>query len=178
MTVSMPMPPRPPRRALLGLGAALAAASLLLTAGCGFHLRAPEALPYARLALSGFGNRSTMADEIRRALPPETRITKDVREAQVVIESLEDTRDTTVEASTSIGQVRELKLHVKLRFRVLRPDGHELLKATEIERERDLSYNESNALAKDTELNALYQDMQSDIAVQLMRMLAALGRAG
>jgi hypothetical protein len=61
---------------------------------------------------------------------------------------------------------------------VLRPDGAELLPPTEVERFRDLTYDEKDALAKDTELNTLYRDMQSDIAVQIIRVLAALGKPG
>ncbi len=161
------------RRAALGtLAVALAAG----VAGCGFHLRVPQALNYERIALSGFGDRSTMADEIRRALPDTTHIVPNVLEAQVVIEALIDTRETSVEASTSFGQVREMQLHVRLRYRVLRPDGAVLLPPTEVERFRDLTYDEKDALAKDTELNSLYRDMQSDIAVQLVRVLAALGK--
>ena len=38
-----------------------------------------------------------------------------------------------------------------------------------------MSYDEKDALAKDTELNSLYRDLQSDMAVQLVRVLAAVG---
>jgi LPS-assembly lipoprotein len=147
--------------------------------GCGtggFHLRAPQEIPYKRIALSGFADRSTMAAEIKRALPETTAIVPNVRDAEVVIEALVDTRETPVEASTAFGQVRELRLHCLLRYRVVRPDGTELLKAADFERFRDLTYDESAALAKDTELNTLYRDMQSDIAIQLMRILAAIGK--
>jgi LPS-assembly lipoprotein len=168
---TVPTPPR--RRATLALLAAALAAGV---AGCGFHLRVPQVLNYERIALSGFGDRSTMADEIRRALPETTHIVPSVLDAQVVIEALIDTRETSVEASTAFGQVRELQLHVRLRYRVLRSDGAVLLPPTEVERFRDLTYDEKDALAKDTELNSLYRDMQSDIAVQLVRVLAALGK--
>jgi LPS-assembly lipoprotein len=161
------------RRASLALLAAVLAAGV---AGCGFHLRVPQTLNYERIALSGFAERSTMADEIRRALPATTHIVPSVLDAQVVIEALIDTRETSVEASTAFGQVREMQLHVRLRYRVLRPDGAVLLPPTEVERFRDLTYDEKDALAKDTELNSLYRDMQSDIAVQLVRVLAALGK--
>jgi LPS-assembly lipoprotein len=40
--------------------------------------------------------------------------------------------------------------------------------------QRDISYNESAALAKETEEALLYRDMQSDIAQQIQRRLAAL----
>jgi LPS-assembly lipoprotein len=160
----------------LAIAATLAITIAATLAGCGFHLRVPQTLNYQRIALSGFADRSTMAEEIRRALPADAHITPNVLESQVVIEAIEDTQKTTVEASTAFGQVRELELHVKLRYRVLRPDGTELLPLADVERFRDLTYDESQALAKDTELKSLYRDMQSDMAIQLVRVLAAVGK--
>jgi len=157
----------------------VAAAVAAVLVGCGtggFHLRRAQEIKYQRIALSGFSDRSTMAEAIKAALPETTAIVPNVRDAEVVVEALVDTRETTVEASTSFGQVRELRLHCLLRYRVLRPDGTELLKSSDFERFRDLTYNEADALAKDTELNVLYHDMQSDIAIQLMRILAAIGK--
>lgn len=159
------------------LAAVLSATLAATLAGCGFHRRIPQALNYQRIAVSGFADRSTMVDELRRALPASAHLTN-VLDSQVVIEAIEDTRNTTVEASTAFGQVRELELHVKLRYRVLRPDGTELLPLADLERFRDMTYDEQNALAKDTELNSLYRDMQSDMAVQLVRVLAAVGKPG
>jgi LPS-assembly lipoprotein len=39
---------------------------------------------------------------------------------------------------------------------------------------RDISYNESYALAKETEEAQLYRDMQSDVVQQILRRLAAV----
>ena len=156
--------------------AALAVAAAASLAACGFHRRIPQTLNYERIALSGFADRSTMADEIRRALPSTAHIAPNVLESQVVIEAIEDTQKTTVEASTAFGQVRELELHVKLRYRVLDPKGIELLPLADIERFRDMTYDEKDALAKDTEQKALYRDMQSDMAYQLIRVLSAVGK--
>jgi len=161
------------RRVALAVLAVSVAATL---AACGFHRRIPQPLNYERIALSGFADRSTMAEEIRRALPPTARIVPSVLESQVVIEAVEDTQKTTVEASTAFGQVRELELHVKLRYRVLDPNGTELLPLADVERFRDMTYDEKDALAKDTELKALYRDMQSDMANQLIRVLSAVGK--
>ncbi|HEX7639594.1 MAG TPA: LPS assembly lipoprotein LptE, partial [Burkholderiaceae bacterium] len=162
-------------RAVAGALAALALSGL---AGCGFHLTVPEDLNYQRIALTGFADRSTMAEEIRRALPPGAHVVPTMGESQVVVQAVEDTRNTTVEASTAFGQVRELELHVKLRYRVLLPDGQELLPLADLERFRDVTYDEKDALAKDTEVNLLYRDLQSDMANQLVRVLAAVGRPG
>jgi len=161
------------RRVALALLAVAAAATL---AACGFHCRIAQSQNYERVALSGFADRSTMAEEIRRALPPSARVVSSVFESQVVVEAVEDTQKTTVEASTAFGQARELELHVKLRYRVLDPNGTELLPVADIERFRDMTYDEKDALAKDAEEKALYRDMQSDMAYQLIRVLSAVGK--
>jgi LPS-assembly lipoprotein len=164
----------PPLRRRLAL-ATLVVVGAASLAACGFHRRVAQSLSYERIALSGFADRSTMADEIRRALPSSAHIAPSVLESQVVIEAIEDTQKTTVEASTAFGQVRELELHVKLRYRVLDPHGLELLPLADLERFRDMTFDEKDALAKDTELKALYRDMQSDMAYQLVRVLSAVG---
>jgi LPS-assembly lipoprotein len=143
------------------MGATLVVATAATLAGCGFHRRIPQPLNYERIALTGFVERSTMVDEIRRALPSTAHIVPTMLESQIVIQAIEDTR--------------ELELHVKLRYRVLDPKGAELLPLVDLERFRDLTYDEKDALAKDTELKALYRDMQSDMAYQLIRVLSAVG---
>jgi LPS-assembly lipoprotein len=162
-------------RRRLVVGATLVVATAATLAGCGFHRRIAQPLNYERIALTGFVERSTMVDEIRRALPPTAHIVPTMLESQIVIQAIEDTQQSTVEASTAFGQVRELELHVKLRYRVLDPKGTELLPLADLERFRDLTYDEKDALAKDTELKALYRDMQSDMAYQLIRVLSAVG---
>lgn len=157
-------------------GLLLGAASLAALGGCGFHLRKPEELQFTRLGLSGFAARSTMAEEIRRALPRSVDLVDSMMQAQVIVDASEDLKETLSEAVTASAQVRELRLHVRLKYRLVKPDGTVLLKETILERERDLTYDENRALAKDTEMTALYREMQGDMATQLMRVLAAVGR--
>ena len=45
---------------------------------------------------------------------------------------------------------------------------------TTIEQRRDLTYNETNAIAKESEADLLYRDMQNDIAQQTVRRLGAV----
>jgi len=61
-----------------------------------------------------------------------------------------------------------------VRFRLDTPQGQELIEDTEIIQQRDISYSETAALAKETEEALLYRDMQSDIAQQIQRRLAAV----
>jgi LPS-assembly lipoprotein len=75
---------------------------------------------------------------------------------------------------SSTGQVREFQLRIRVKFRVRTPQGNELVPEAEILQQRDISFTESAALAKEAEEGLLYRDMQSDIVQQLMRRLAAV----
>jgi LPS-assembly lipoprotein len=75
---------------------------------------------------------------------------------------------------TATGQVREFQLRTRLRFRLRTPGGKDLIADTELVQQRDISFNESAVLSKESEENLLYRDMQTDLVQQLMRRLAAV----
>ena len=81
------------------------------------------------------------------------------------------------DAPDAAGQVREFTLRQRLRFRARTPAGRVLIPETELVLSRDMSYNETDALAKEQEEAMLYRAMQVDIVDQLMRRLAALPAA-
>lgn len=152
----------------------VAAAAALV--GCGFELkRAPE-LRFATVQLSGFRPRSGLAEELRMSInaSKSTQVVDSVTQAQVVFEALNEAREKSVVASTTAGQVRELQLRTRLSFRLRTVAGKELIPSTELVLNRDLSYNESAALAKEHEEQLLYRAMQSDIVGQVMRRLASV----
>lgn len=155
------------------LGALLGSAAL---SGCGFALRRPPPLQLQRIQLRGFAPLSPMAGELRRQLriSPGVTLVESAEAAQVVLEGLTDNREQIAAASTSAGQVRELTLRARLRFRVVTPAGRELIAPTELLLSRDMSYTESAALAKDYEAQLMFSTMQSDLATQVLRRLAAL----
>jgi len=156
------------RRTLLAL---LGAATL---GGCGFQLRAPPSMAFRSIALAGFPPRSSLADDLKRALARSTRVTDKASEAEVVLQSLADERSKSVVASTSAAQVRELRLRLKFGFKAQTPAGRDLIAPAELLLTRDLSYSETAALAKEQEENELYRDMQADVVTQVLRRLAAI----
>jgi LPS-assembly lipoprotein len=147
-----------------------------LAAGCGFELRRAPELRFKTLQLAGFKLHSPLAAELRRSLAASTttKVVEAASQAEVVLESLADTRDKGVVASTASGQVREVQLRSRFNFRLRTPGGKELIPSTEIALSRDMTYNERDALAKELEEEALYRAMQSDIASQVLRRLAAV----
>lgn len=154
----------------------LAAATGLALAACGFQLRRPPNLPFATIALTGFQPRSPFVEPLRTAIQAagSTRVIVSPAEAQVVLEAIEETRDKSVAAQTAAGQVRDLTLRSRFKFRLRTPGGRVLIRDTELLLTRAMSYNESAALAKEQEEATLYRAMQNDIVDQVMRQLAAV----
>ena len=144
-------------------------------AGCGFQLRPTPPLAFRSMALVGFADGSPLGATLRREL---TRAGVELRanpaQAQTVFDALADTRERTVAASTAVGQVRELQLRVRLRFRVATPAGRLLLPASDLLLTRDMSFSETAALAKQQEEAALFAAMDEDIVGQVLRRLASV----
>jgi LPS-assembly lipoprotein len=145
-------------------------------AACGFELRRPPELKFRTIQLANFRPRSPLADELRLNINASTTtlVVEGLAQAQVVLEALEDVREKVVVASNPVGQVTEFQLRERFAFRLHSVNGRELIPRTEILQNRDLSYTESAALAKEQEENALYRTMQSDIVSQVMRRLASV----
>ena len=57
---------------------------------------------------------------------------------------------------------------------IIGDDGKILIDDVELLLERDISFNETQVLAKDAEEQLLYRDMRSDIVQQVVRRLAAV----
>lgn len=164
----------PTRRQVLHGAAALGVATALV--GCGFRLRGAPELPFQRLQLTGFKPGSPLAQELAQQLEGSTttRIVESAGEAQAVLEALSDSRDRSVVVSTAAGQVREIQLRASLRFLLRTPEGRSLIAPDTIALSRDMTYNERDALAKESEEELLYRAMHADIASQVMRRLAAV----
>ncbi len=146
----------------------------LWLSGCGFELRRTPSLSFRSLALVGFAPASPLAAVLRQQLAAiDLLLVDDPARAEAVLEALADARERSVVASTAAGQVRELQLRVRLRFRLATPAGRLLLPADELLLTRDMSYNETLALAKAQEEALLYRAMEDDIVAQVLRRLSA-----
>jgi LPS-assembly lipoprotein len=162
------------RRALCILALSSAAA----LSGCGFRLRGSNGearIPFKTMYV-GFAETSPLGNELKRYIRSsgDTRIVADPKNAEAILQVLSETREKVVLALDSNGRIREYTLYYKLSFRVTDPKGAQLLPATLITLKRDISFNESQIMAKEQEEALLYRDMQSDLVQQIIRRLAAL----
>ena len=147
-------------------------------AGCGFQLRRAEPLPMRSIALVGFKPDSPLQLALQRELERAgVALRENPSQAEAVFDVLADAREKTVAASTAFGQVRELQLRVRLRFRLATPGGRLLLPASDLLLTRDMSYSETAALSKQQEETMLYRAMDEDIVSQVLRRLASVKMA-
>ena len=156
----------------------LATSMTIGVAGCGFALRGTPNFAFKSL-FSPFAESSLLGTELKRSLESggNVRVISDVRQidqADVILDVLQDQREKTVVAVNASGQVREFQLRIRFQFRLRGAKGKELIPTTEILQQRDISFNESAVLAKETEEGLLYREMQSDIIQQIMRRLATV----
>jgi LPS-assembly lipoprotein len=142
--------------------------------GCGFELRQPAKLSFGSIVLIGFEPRSPLAAELRRQLAQQVRLLDTPDKAEVVLQALLDQREKGVVAQTAAAQVRDFQLRMKFDFRAQTPAGRELIPRTELLLTRDLSYTETQALAKEFEETELYREMQTDVVSQVLRRLASV----
>jgi LPS-assembly lipoprotein len=155
-----------------------ALASVTALAACGFQLRQAPTFAFKSIYVASLPA-STLGNELKKTIAYSDGLTviKDpsgLTTAQVVLDVLTDTREKVVVGLTASGQVREFQLRTRLKFKLRTPQGKELIPETELLQQRDISFNESAVLAKESEENLLYRDMQTDIVQQLMRRLAAI----
>jgi LPS-assembly lipoprotein len=156
---------------------ALSVASLL--SACGFQLRGKATYGYAFQTLfSGFTPGSPIGVDFKRQATGQGLTVMDdaasANAAQVVLRVHLEQRERVVVGTGVSGQVNAVQLRVRFRFSLFTTQGKTLLDEVEILQEREQSYSESAALAKEAEEQLLYRDMQQDIVQQLMRRLSAV----
>jgi len=94
-------------------------------------------------------------------------------EAQAIFELTSEERGKSILSFDTTGQVREFQLRYRLSFRVRDAHGRDYLPQSEIRATRDVSYSSTQVLAKESEEQLLFRDMQSDMVQQILRRLAA-----
>jgi LPS-assembly lipoprotein len=155
----------------------LAAAPLPILAACGFQLRQAPNFVFQTIYIAT-GESSPLGNELKRSIASNGNVklidAAQITQAQVILDVIQELRQKIVVGFTATGQVREFQLRSRFTFRLRTQSGKELIPATEILQQRDISFNESAVLSKESEEALLYRDMQSDIVQQLMRRLAAV----
>ena len=146
----------------------------VLISACGFQLRGVAKLPFETMYVEA-SYTSPVGNDLRRALKSSNvRITNSAPEAQAVVQLLGETREKIILSLSGGGRVREYQLRMRVSFRVYGPNNKELLVPTELVLLRDLSYDDTQILAKESEEALLFRDIQNDAVQQIMRRVSAI----
>jgi LPS-assembly lipoprotein len=157
-----------------GPSAFLLAATALLVAGCGFHLRGQATLPFKTLYVQATPA-SQFALQLKRAVlaGSGTLIAVGPEQAEVVLQILNEIQEKEILSLGGGGRVREYQLRYRVQFRLTDEKNHEHIPASEIILRRDYSFSDDKALSKESEEALLYRDMRNDAVLQLVRRLQA-----
>ena len=148
---------------------------LLGLSACGFQLRGNASLPFESIYVEGGQD---IAIDLQRAIrPTTTKVTDNPKDAQAVLQVLSEAREKRILTLSSAGRVNEFRLLYRVNFKVIDKAGLELLSPQQIELRRDITFNDSQTLAKESEETLLYRDMQADAVQQIFRRMSALRAA-
>jgi len=147
-------------------------------AGCGFELRKPPSYAFNTL-FSTIPVVSPFGVKLKRSLESSGQVEvitdpRQIERAQVIFDQLFELREKVVVGRTSTGAIREFQLRLRYRFRLRSRNGIELIPDSEIFLTRDINFNETGALSKESEEALLYRDMENDLVLQIQRRLAAV----
>ena len=147
----------------------------LLLAACGFHLRLKTDLPFSSLFIES-PSYSQFATDLKRAIrvSSNAQIAEQANQADVTLAILSEGRERAILSLSGGGKVREFQLRYKVAYRLRDAHGKDLMSSGEILLKRDLIYDDTQVLAKESEEALLYRDMQGDAVQQLLRRLAAV----
>lgn len=159
---------------LTALTATLAAA--LAVAGCGFHLRGTAEVPFETLYVPNAT--SGIALDLKRNVQAGTqaKVVDDAKQAEAILVFSAEGREKNILSLNAQGRVREFQLLYRVGFRMHDGKGGDYIPQTQIALTRDITFNDSDVLAKEAEEQLLFRDMQNDMVQQIMRRLASAKR--
>ncbi len=155
----------------------LAAIFAAVLTGCGFQLRGTLSgnLPYKTMMIA-LPDTSEVRVWLERYINAagSTEIIDDPKLADATFQQLSDSRIKTILSVNAQGRVREYRLQLNYRFRVVNAKGQILVPPNEVSLSRDITFDDSNVLAKDLEESLLWRDMNNDLVNQIMRRLSII----
>jgi LPS-assembly lipoprotein len=150
-----------------------AVALLLTLAACGFKLRGTAQVPFETLYLPGATGGIALDLKRNIQIGTNAKVVDTAAKADAVLQFTEEARQKEVLSLTGTGKVREFQLRYRVGFRVHDGKGGEYVPQSTIQLTRDVTFNDTEILAKEQEEQLLFRDMQSDMVQQILRRLAA-----
>lgn len=163
------------RRTMLG-ALVLAPVSGLLA--CGFRVRGMVDLPFKAVAITGRPSPPLRADLQTVILTgTNAQVAINPKDADLILEITNDQNGREILAYNSNGQISAYRLTIRVGFRAFDTAGDEIVPEAEIYSTRDMDFSNSTVLATDVQQQQFLTLMRRDLAVQIMRRVAATSKS-
>ena len=162
------------RRAMLGLIATAPAMGLI---ACGYRLRGMVDLPFKVIAITGNPSPPLRADLQTAILTgTDAKVAINPKDADLILEITNDINGREILAYNSTGQISAYRLNIRVGFRAYDLAGAEIIPEAEIYMTRDMDFSVSTVLATDVQIQQFLTLMRKDLAIQILRRVAAAAR--
>jgi LPS-assembly lipoprotein len=163
------------RRTVLGLFALAPISGLV---ACGYRLRGMVDLPFKVIAITGSPSPPLRADLQTAILTgTDAKVAINPKDADLILDITSDLNGREILAYNSNGQVSAYRLNIRVGFRAYDVSGADVVPEAEIYMTRDMDFSVSTVLATDVQVQQFLSLMRRDLAVQILRRVAASARA-
>jgi LPS-assembly lipoprotein len=162
------------RRTVLGLFALAPISGLV---ACGYRLRGMVDLPFKVIAITGSPSPPLRADLQTAILTgTDAKVAINPKDADLILDITSDLNGREILAYNSNGQVSAYRLNIRVGFRAYDVSGADVVPEAEIYMTRDMDFSVSTVLATDVQVQQFLSLMRRDLAVQILRRVAASAR--
>lgn len=150
--------------------------SVFLVVSCGFHLQGRQPLPaaFAYTYVDSKDEQTDFVQDLRKALLASgSKVIRTEGSASATITVHEDELTERILSVSARNIPTEYELTYRVRFSVV-SGGNTLIEREEIAATRDISFDETQLLAKEREQEILREALARDLVALVMRRLAAL----
>jgi LPS-assembly lipoprotein len=145
----------------------------MMMAGCGFHLRGQEGMPFDNLYLVTANPNTEFIRELRRSLQAnKVKLVSDAQQADVILDIISEIPDQQILTLDASGRVSEFELFYRVSLRAYDLKNQEWIPADDFILRRDFPYNDNNVLAMEAQENLLYHSMHTEMVQQIVRRLS------
>ena len=158
----------------------LLAAIVLSLPACGFHLREPLELPpdLAGVQVVARNPYSPLAQSLTRSLERAGfNVPERAGDGVAVLRILSERWDSQAISVDQFGRGQEYSLRYAAVFKLLDPQGRELVPEQVIELSRDYVSLPNNSTGSESEREMLARELERDMAAAVLRRIAAANRA-
>jgi len=162
------------RRTWLG---ALITLPVLFTSACGFKLRGSVSIPYKVIAITGNPSPPLRADlEMIVLTGSDSKVANNAKDADLILEIISEVNSREILAYNAAGQISAYRLNSRVEFRATDQNGVDVVPEAEIYVTRDMDFSVSTVLATDVQMAQFTNEMRSNLALQILRRVAATAR--